>query len=76
MRTEGLSNLERFQGPRTLPGIESGTSRLVTQIFNQLHRPPPSNYYSGYQFKKNEMGWECGPCGGEERCMQGLGGES
>ena len=33
-------------------------------------------YYSSDQIKKNEMGGTCGTCGGEERSIQGSGGEN
>jgi hypothetical protein len=33
-------------------------------------------YYSADQIKKCEMGWACGTCGGQERRIQGLGGET
>jgi hypothetical protein len=33
-----------------------------------------SKYYSGEKIKKNEMGWACGTCGGEARCIEGFGG--
>ena len=29
-----------------------------------------------YRIKKNEMGGVCGTYGGEERCIQGFGGET
>ena len=32
--------------------------------------------YSGYQIKKNDMGGPCRTCGGEERGIQGFGGET
>ena len=35
----------------------------------------PKKYYSGDQIE-NEMGGACGKYGGEERCMQGFGGET
>jgi hypothetical protein len=28
------------------------------------------------KIKKTEMGWACGTYGGEERCIQGFGGET
>jgi hypothetical protein len=33
-------------------------------------------YCSGDQVEKNEMGGSCSTYGGEERCMQGSGGET
>ena len=33
-------------------------------------------YCSGDQIEKNEMGGACSTYGGEERCMQGFGGET
>ena len=33
-------------------------------------------YYSSDKIEKNEMGWTCSRCGGEERFIQGFGGES
>jgi hypothetical protein len=35
-----------------------------------------TRYYSGDQIEKNEMGGACSTYGGEERCMQGFGGET
>ena len=35
-----------------------------------------AKYYSGNQIRKNEMGGACGMYGGEERCVQGFGGET
>jgi hypothetical protein len=34
-----------------------------------------TQYYSGDQMKKNEMGGACRAYGGEERCIHGFGGE-
>jgi hypothetical protein len=34
-----------------------------------------SQYYLGDQIEKNEMGRECNRYWGEERCVQGFGGE-
>jgi len=31
---------------------------------------------SGDKIEKNEMGWECSAYGGEERFIQGFGGET
>jgi hypothetical protein len=33
-------------------------------------------YYSGDQIEKNEMDGTCSTYGGEERCIQGSGGET
>jgi hypothetical protein len=35
-----------------------------------------TKYYGGDQIKKNEMGGTCGTYGEEERCKQGLAGET
>jgi hypothetical protein len=35
-----------------------------------------TQYYSGDKIEKNEMGWSCRAYGGEERCLQGFGGET
>jgi hypothetical protein len=34
-----------------------------------------TQYFSGGKIEKNEMGGECSAYGGEERCIQGFGGE-
>jgi hypothetical protein len=36
----------------------------------------PHQIYLGYEIKNSEMGWACGTYGGEERCMEGFGGET
>ena len=33
-------------------------------------------FYSGDQIEKNEMGEACGTYGGEEKCIQGFGGDT
>ena len=35
-----------------------------------------TQYCSGNKIEKNEMGGACSVYGGEERCMQGFGGET
>ena len=35
-----------------------------------------AQYFSGDKIEKNEMGGACSACGGEERCIQSLGGET
>jgi hypothetical protein len=35
-----------------------------------------TNYYSSDKIKKNEIGWACGTCGRQDRCIQGFGGET
>ena len=35
-----------------------------------------TKYYAGDQIEKNEMDGACSMCGGEERCIQGFGGET
>ena len=55
---------------RTRHAVVTGThlSRLRSVFLTK--------YSYGYQFEKNEMGEACSTYGGEERCMQGLGGET
>jgi hypothetical protein len=35
-----------------------------------------AKYYSGDQIEKNEMGGACSTYGGEERCIQDVGGKT
>ena len=42
--------------------------------YNFQHYSPV--YFSSDPIKKNEMGGACGTYGGEERCVQGFGGET
>jgi hypothetical protein len=35
-----------------------------------------TNYYSGHQIKKNEMGGACGTYAEQESCIKGFGGET
>ena len=35
----------------------------------------PTQYFSGDQIEKNKMGGACSACVGEERRIQGFGGE-
>ena len=35
-----------------------------------------TQYCTGYKTEKNEMGWACSVYGGQERCIQGFGGEN
>ena len=35
-----------------------------------------TQHYSGHKIEKNKMGRSCSACGGEERCVQGFGGET
>jgi hypothetical protein len=35
-----------------------------------------TQYCSGDKIEKNEMGWTCSAYGGEERRIQGFGGET
>jgi len=37
---------------------------------------PFTKYYSGDRIEKNEMGGSCSTYGGEDRCIQGFGGET
>jgi hypothetical protein len=35
-----------------------------------------SKHFSGNKIEKNEMGGACSEYGGEERCIEGFGGET
>jgi hypothetical protein len=46
--------------------------KLHNEELNDLY----TKYYSGDQIKKNDMDGACNTCQGEERCVQGFGGET
>jgi len=47
--------------------------KLHNKELNDLYH---TKYYSGDQIEKNEMGGACSTYGGEERRIQGFGGET
>jgi hypothetical protein len=63
--------LKRIFGPRR---------DEVTGEWRRLHHEKlydlPSKYYSGHPIGKNKMGGACGTYGGQQRCIQGFGGET
>jgi hypothetical protein len=48
--------------------------KIHHEELNDLYSSP--KYYSGDQIEKNEMGGAFRAYGGEERCIQGFGGET
>ena len=51
----------------------------VTREWRQLHNEELNDliqYCSDNKIEKNEMGRTCSAYGGEERCIQGFGGET
>ena len=48
--------------------------KLYNEELNDLYSSP--QYCSGNKVEKNEMDVTCSACGGEERCIQGFGGET
>jgi hypothetical protein len=48
--------------------------KLHNEEINDLYSSP--TYWSDDKIEKNEMGGACRACGGEERCIQGFGGET
>jgi len=48
----------------------------VTGEWRKLHYEELNDTLSGDQIEKNEMGRACSAYGGEERCIQGFGGET
>ena len=48
--------------------------KLHYEELNDLYCSP--KYCSGDKIEKNEMGGACSAFGGEERCIQGFGGEA
>jgi len=64
--------LKRIFGPKR--NVVTGDWRkLHNEELNDLYF---SKYCSGDQIEKNEMGGACSVYGGEERCIQGFGGET
>ena len=49
-------------------------TKLHNEELNGLHSSP--NTVRGDQIEKNEMGGACNTYGGEERCIEGFGGET
>ena len=65
--------LMRIFGPRR--GEVTGEwKKLHNEVLNDLYCL--LNVFLGDQIEKPEMGWACSTCGGEERCIQGFGGET
>jgi hypothetical protein len=52
----------------------SGENYTYNEELNDLYSS--QKYYSGDNIEKNEMGGTCSRCGGEERFVQGFGGET
>ena len=50
--------------------------KLFCSLLGALLSLPLARYYSGDQIKKNEMGGSCDTYGGEDKCVQGFGGET
>jgi hypothetical protein len=48
--------------------------KLHNEELNDLYSS--SKYYSGDKIEKNVMGWARSKYGGEERCIEGFGGET
>ena len=49
----------------------------VTGEWRKLHNEELNDPYClPYIGVMNEVGWECGMYGGEERCVEGVGGEA
>jgi hypothetical protein len=48
--------------------------KLHNEELNDLYSSP--TYWPGDKIEKNEMGGSCRAYGGEERCIQGFGGET
>jgi len=49
---------------------------LVVEEMLQIYLPAKKKAILKSSFEKNEMGWACIAYGGEERCIQGFGGET
>jgi len=48
----------------------------VTGEWRKLHNEELIKYYSGDKIEKNEVGGACSAYGGEERRIEGFGGEN
>jgi hypothetical protein len=78
MREEHRLRFFKNRVPRDIFGPTRGKVRGIVRNctvsgFVSLHH---AKYYSGDQIKNNEMGRACGRYRGEERCIQGFGGET
>ena len=49
------------------------TANILTDVIYLIVRL--TKYYSGHQIKITQLGKTCSMYGGEERCIQGFGGE-
>ena len=49
---------------------------MANDIMKSLMICTTHQYCSGDKIEKNEMGGSCSAYGGEERCLQGFGGET
>ena len=63
--------LRRIFGPRR-DGVTGDWRKLHNEELNVLL----NQYFSSDQIEKNEMGWACSTYRGEDRCVQGFGGET
>jgi hypothetical protein len=63
----------RIYGPKR-DKVTGEWRKLHKEERNDLHSTP--YYCSGDKIKKNDMGGACSMYEGEERCIQGLGGET
>ena len=65
--------LRRIIGPRR-DRITGEWRKLHNEELNDLHCSP--NIVRLIKIEKNEMGWSCSAYGGEDRRIQGFGGET
>jgi hypothetical protein len=72
----------RVFGNRVLRRISGSKRDEVTGEWRKLHNEELNDLYcsphifSGDKIEKNEKGWACSTCVGEEWCIQGFGGET
>jgi hypothetical protein len=61
---------------RVLRGIFWSKREEVTGELRKLLNEELTQYCAGEQVENNEIGGACSTYGGEERCIQGFGGET